>query len=432
MSARKCSDEAKKVVASPYELSIIKAMKAYKFKLRRNKKFVEQATRTLDVCRELYNASLEERRNAHHFNQSITAKTSIQKASVNYYSQKKQLPLIKKDRPDLNEVHSQVLQDVIARVDKAYQGYFDRVAAGQKPGYPRFKGPTRYNSFTYTQSGFDLKGDKLSLSKIGTVRLRLSRRIEGKVKTCTIAREADGWYVVFTVDTKPFQRPLPKTGETVGADVGIEAFATLSTGQRIANKRFTRQSERELKTAHRRLSRRKKFGKNWRKANKNLSRKYKKVQRQRRDFHFKQANKLVARFDVIKFEDLKVKKMVKNHHLAKAIEDVGWAQFIAITAFKAEEAGKQVLVVNPNGTSQICSQCKQRVPKSLADRWHECPDCGFSTHRDHNSALEIKERSGRPFVEPEGSKRRRNPLQRKKQEPLAKAKTNRHRAIVAA
>jgi putative transposase len=351
----------------------------------------------------------------------ISAKPSIKKASVNFFSQKRDLPAIKESRPEFKNVHSQVLQDVVARVDKAFDNFFRRVADGlEEPGYPRFKGATRYNSFVYTQSGFDLKGDKLTLSKIGSVRVYLSRKIEGKVKACTISREVDGWYVVFTVDTSLTPKPLPKTGETVGIDVGIEAIATLSTGERIENKRFINNAERELKTAQRRVNRRpKKTSNRRRKAIQLLAKKHKKVQRQRRDFQFKQAKKLVIRFDVIKFEDLKVKNMVKNHHLAKAIHDAAWRQFITITTYKAEEAGKQVIVVNPNGTSQICSRCKQRVEKTLAERWHECPGCGLSIHRDHNSALEIKDRSGRPFVEPEGSKRRRNTKRRfgKKREP---------------
>src|SRR5262245_17597216 len=134
-------------------------MKAYKYKLRPNKQFVKQATRTLNVCRELYNACLEERGNVHRFNISITDNTSIQKDSVNYDCQKKQLQLITEDRPDLNDLHSQVLQDVVARADKAFQGFFDRLATAQTPGFPRFKSASRYDSFTYPQSGFDLKGD---------------------------------------------------------------------------------------------------------------------------------------------------------------------------------------------------------------------------------------------------------------------------------
>lgn len=364
-------------------------MKAFKYKLKTNKKFVAECERTLDVCRELYNAAIQERRDAWQMNA----------VSINYGLQSAQLPLIKQFRPDVKNVYAQILQDTLRRVDKAFKAFFRRVKSGEKPGYPRFKGKSRYNSFTYPQDGFKLEGDKLTLSGIGSVRVRLSRPIEGRIKTCTITLEVDGWYVVFAADNQPVEY-MPATGESVGIDVGIEAFATLSTGERIENERFIKDAERELKTAQRRVARSpKKRGSNRRKAVKLLARKYRKVQRQRRDFHFKEANKLVARFDVIKFEDLTIKNMVKNHCLAKHIHDAGWRQFISITAFKAEEAGACVLVVNPNGTSQICSQCKQRVAKDLSDRWHECPHCGFSVHRDHNSALEIKDRSGRPFLD---------------------------------
>lgn len=435
-------------------------VKAYKFKLKPNKKFEEEATRTLNTCRELYNACLEERRNAHQFNIRTTAKPSYKKASINLLSQNNQLPDVKKIRPDLKDVHSQVLQDVVARVDKAFDGFFQRVAEGAKsPGYPRFKGANRYNSFTYTQSGFDLKGKKLTLSKIGSVKVRLSREIQGVVKTCCIVREVDGWYVVFTVDNKSVPTDLAKTGETVGVDVGIEAFATLSTGERIENPRFINNAERELKTAQRRVSRRsaeakektakrakkvkdakeaknataaqtvdavkdkeskKRYSNRRKKAVKLLAKKHQKVRRQRNDFQHKQAKKLVKKYDTVKFEDLKIKNMVKNHHLAKSIHDAAWGEFIAITAYKAEEAGKQVIVVNPNGTSQICSRCGERVEKTLADRWHHCPHCGLSIRRDHNSAIEIKNRPGRPFVKPEGDKRRRKTKSRfgRKRVPL--------------
>jgi putative transposase len=363
-------------------------MKAFKYKLKTNKIFVAECERTLGICRELYNAAVQERRDA----------WQINAISINYGLQSAQLPLIKQFRPDVKGVYAQILQDTLRRVEKAFKAFFRRVKNGEKPGYPRFKGKSRYNSFTYPQDGFKLEGNKLILSGIGSVRVRLSRPIEGRIRTCTITREVDGWYVVFTADNQSVEYSFA-TGESVGIDVGIEAFATLSTGERIENERFMIDAERNLKTAQRRLARRKKFGKNWRKASRLLAKRHKKVQRQRRDFHFKRANDLVARFDTIKFEDLAIKNMVKNEKLAKHIHDAGWRQFISITAFKAEEAGACVLVVNPNGTSQICSQCKRRVPKDLSDRWHECSHCGFSVHRDHNSALEIKNRSGRPFVD---------------------------------
>src|SRR5215510_290667 len=220
-------------------------VKAYKFKLKTNAKFLTGCSATLDTCRELYNAALQERRDAYRING----------LSINYHAQALQHPQIKQVRSDVGEVHSQVLQDTLRRVEKAFDGFFRRVKNGEKPGYPRFKSASRFNSFTYPQSGFSLKGDKLHLSKIGSCRVHLSRQIEGTIKACMIKREADGWYVVFVVEENQC-RFFPKTGETVGIDVGIENFVTLSTGEVVENPEFLRESERELKTAQRRVARR--------------------------------------------------------------------------------------------------------------------------------------------------------------------------------
>jgi putative transposase len=358
-------------------------VKAYKYKLKTNAKFVAGCSATLDVCRELYNAALQERRDAYRING----------VSINYQAQAVQLPLIKQVRKDVGEVHSQVLQDALRRVDKAFDAFFRRCKNGETPGYPRFKSASRYDSFTYPQSGFRLEGDKLSLSKIGSCRVRLSRPIEGTIKTCTINREADGWYVIFVVEENQC-RFFPKTGEAVGIDVGIENFATLSTGKAVENPEFLRVSEAELKTAQRRVSRRKKGAKRSRKAVSLLRKKHQKIQRQRADFHHKTALKIVRGFDAIAVEDLNVRGMVKNHHLAKSVSDAGWSQFILILTSKAEEAGRVVIKVNPAYTSQDCSQCGHRVRKTLAMREHRCNNCGFVAHRDHNSALAVKGRAG--------------------------------------
>jgi putative transposase len=359
-------------------------MKAYKYKLRTNKKLVEQAEHTLDICRELYNASIKERRDAYRINS----------VSLNYHAQAVQLPQIKEIRPELAEVHSQVLQDVLRRSDKAFAHFFRRSRKGEKPGYPRFKSAARYDSFTYPQSGFRLEGDKLHLSKIGSCRVRLSRPIEGRIKTCTIKREVDGWYVIFAVEENQC-RFLRKTGEAVGIDLGIENFATLSTGEVVENPEFLRASEQELKTAQRRVARRANKRSNRRhKAVRLLAKNHQKIGRQRADFHHKTVLKILREFDAIAVEDLNVKGMVKNHHLAKSISDAGWNQFVLILTSKAEEAGRVVIQVNPSYTSQDCAKCGERVRKSLATREHRCINCGLVAHRDHNAALNIKGRAG--------------------------------------
>ncbi len=362
-------------------------MKAYKYKIKPSKKIEAIFEQWLEICRELYNAGLQERRDAY----------KINSVSVNYHSQAIQLPSIKTIREDVAEVNAQVLQDTLRKLSKAFDSFFRRVQNGEKPGFPRFKAKTRFNSFTFPQmkGTFRLEGNKLHLSKIGSVRIRLSRPIEGTIKTCTIKREADGWYVIFAVEENQ-SRFFPKTGEGVGIDVGIENFATLSTGETVENPQFLRESQRELKTAQRKVSRRgDKRSNRRRKAVKLLQKKHQKIQRQRADFHHKTALNMVRDFDVIAVEDLNVCGMVKNHHLAKSISDAGWSQFTSILTSKAASAGREVIRVNPSYTSQDCSQCGNRVRKTLATREHRCICCGFVAHRDHNAAINIQQRGAR-------------------------------------
>ncbi len=357
-------------------------IKSFKYKIRRpSKAIVQRFEQTLDVCRELYNAALQERRDAWKLN----------RISVSRFDQQNQLPEIKKFREDVKNVHSQVLCDQLGRLDYAFKFFFKRVKKGEKAGFPRFKGESRFNSFSFTQSGFWLDGDKLKLSKIGTIRIYLSREIEGKIKSCTIKREVDGWFVIFACEVE--KELLEKTGESVGIDVGLEYFATLSNGEQIENPRFLRTSERRLKTANRNVSRKKKGSKNRKKAVIKLRKQHLKIKRQRQDFHFKTANRIVKEFDEIAVEDLNVSGMVRNHRLAKSISDAGWSGFISILEFKAENAGKRVWKVNARNTSQICSGCGETVKKSLSQRTHKCGGCGLKINRDENAAINIKARA---------------------------------------
>jgi putative transposase len=283
-----------------------------------------------------------------------------------------------------------VLQDVVLRVERAFQAFFRRVAAGETPGYPRFHGRNRFNSFTYPQydKSVFLDNGFLVLSKIGRVAVRWSRPVEGTPKTVTITREADGWYVCIACANVPVQPQVP-TGQETGVDLGLEMFATLADGTMIHNPRCYRRAERRLKTAQRRVARRKKGSNRRKKAVKLLARAHQKVKRQRRDFQHKTALLLVHTYDTIYHEDLRVTNMVRNHHLAKSIQDAGWSGFLTILSFKAAWAGKRVVAVNPAYTSQTCSSCGEIVTKGLSIRWHACPTCGTSLHRDHNAALNI-------------------------------------------
>ena len=336
-------------------------------------------------CRELYNAGLEERQEA----------WRRRGVSITAASQSAQLPDIKEIRPEYRDVHSQVLQDVLTRLDRAFQAFFRRVKSGDTPGYPRFQGSNRYNSFTYKQFGNGatldgiLDNGFLVLSKIGRIAMRWSRPIEGMPKTVTLSREADGWYVCFSCADVPTQ-PLPSTGQETGIDLGIESFATLADGTMIHNPRCYRRAERRLKTAQRKVSRRKKGSTRRRKAVKLLAKAHQQVKRQRQDFQHKAALQLVRDYDTIYHEDLQTANMLKNHHLAKSIQDAGWSGFLSILSAKAVWAGRTVVAVPPAYTSQTCSGCGAVVKKGLSIRWHRCPDCGTSLHRDHNAAKNIE------------------------------------------
>ena len=310
------------------------------------------------------------------------------------YQQQAELPDLRAAFPEYAAVHSQVLQDVLTRLEKTYQAFFRRVKAGQTPGFPRYQGRNRWHSFTYKQfgNGATLDNGFLVLSKIGRIAVRWSRPVEGTPKTVTISKEADGWYVCFSCADVPMQ-PLAPTGQETGIDLGLESFATLGDGTMLHNPRCYRKAECHLKTAQRRVSRRKKGSNRRRKAVKLLAKAHQTVKRQRQDFQHTTALKLVRQFDTIYHEDLQVATMVKNHHLAKSIADVGWSAFLTILNAKAACAGRRVIAVNPAYTSQICSGCGVVVKKGLSVRWHSCPDCGTSLHRDHNAAKNI-ERAG--------------------------------------
>jgi putative transposase len=287
-------------------------------------------------------------------------------------------------------------------LEKAYQNFFRRVKLGlEKPGFPRFKGVGRYRSFTYPCYGTAAKieGDLLHLSKIGDIPVRLHRPLEGIPKTCTISRKADGWYCSIACEVDPV--PLEKTGQDVGIDVGIENFATLSDDHpAIPNPRLLQKAQAHLRKAQRRLERRSKRDKNQKltshqsrrraKAKVLLAKAHQRVQRARLDFHHKVVHALVRQFDTLYVENLNIQGMLKNHHLARAIADVGWGQFFCVLKQQAESAAKHVVEVCPRNTSQNCSCCGEYVPKALSMRTHSCPFCGLVLHRDKNSAEYIR------------------------------------------
>ncbi len=354
--------------------------KTYKEKLRPTPAQERALEDILWRCRDLYNAALEQR----------IAAWQRRHISVSRYEQEVELKAIRAAFPEYEAIHSHVLQDVLARLDKTYQAFFRRVQRGEKAGFPRFKGRNRFHSITFKEYGNGARVDNgvLILSKIGRISVHWSRPLEGTPKTVTIAKEADGWYVAISCAEAPVH-PLPSTGQETAIDLGLESFATLANGEQLFTPSYYRKAEAYLRRCQRRVSRRKKGSHRRRKAVALLAKAHQHIARQRRDFHHQQAHKLVQAYDVIYYEDLRVANMVQNHHLAKSISDAGWAAFLTILAFKAASAGKRVGAVNPAFTSQACSGCGVVVAKGLSVRWHACPECGTSLHRDHNAALNI-------------------------------------------
>ncbi len=354
-------------------------MKSYKFKLSPSKAVQTKFVQTLNLCAELYNSALQERRDAWKLN----------RVSINFYSQAVQLPLIKIDRPEFEDVYSQVLQDTLRRLSKAFDSFFRRSRQGNsKVGFPRFKSHSRYDSFCYVQSGFKIVDDKLHLSKIGSVKIKLHRAIEGTIKTCTIRRESNGWYVIFACEIEG-KAQIQTIQSVVAVDVGLTTFGTLSNGDKIKNPRFFKTDEKALAKVNRRLSVEQKGTKQFKKRVKVLQKIYRRSRNRRDNFAHQQSRKLVNSFDAIFFEDLNICEMMRCGFLAKSIADAAWNQLIGFTTYKAENAGKICETVNPKGTSQECSGCGEIVKKDLSERIHHCLNCGLKICRDLNASLNI-------------------------------------------
>lgn len=352
---------------------------AYQFRLAPTKGQVRLLEQVLETCRWLYNDTLAYRK----------AAWENEQRTADWYETKRRIPILKAERPSLKTVHSQVLQNVTERVNLAFGGFFRRIKRGETPGYPRFKGRGWYDSFTYPQAdAFKVDRQWLDLSKIGRVQMTMHRPIEGTIKTLTIRRTATGkWFACFSVETD--QEPLPETQRAVGIDVGLTHFATLSTGEQIANPRFFRTDERALAKAQRKLSKADKGTPERTKRRAVVAHIHERIVNRRHNFAHQESRKLVRRFGTICLEDLNVRGMLKNHCLAKSIADAAWNQFVQIVTSKAAEAGGRVVQVDPRNTSKRCSRCGQLVAKDLSTRVHQCPVCGLTINRDHNAAINI-------------------------------------------
>jgi len=346
----------------------------FKYRLYPSKQQENHLQRHLTLCKDIYNTLL------HHCRHNPTPPSQ--------YTLNKLLPALKQEHPVYADVYSQVLQNISKRIRDAYNGFFARREAGLKAGRPRFKSSGRYKSMTYPQSGFKVEGDMLVLSKIGSIRIRLHRPIGGDVKTLTVKRMPSGkWYAVFCCEVKA--QPREKPGEEVGVDLGLECFAALSDGTRIENPRYYRASERRLARLQRSLSRKELGSRNRMRARLRVARLHEKVENRRSDFLHKASRAVTDSYGTVYVEDLKIRNMVRNRCLAKSISDAGWGRFVGMLCYKEEESGGRVVLVNPHGTSQMCSGCGEKVVKSLSDRVHDCPFCGLTLDRDLNAARNV-------------------------------------------
>ena len=390
--------------------------KAYKFRLYPTKKQEKMLFWTLTRCRELYNAALSERKDAYKYAGK----------SLSYYDQKRDLPDIKQSiRPEYQDIHSQVLQDVLLRLKNAFDGFFRRVKNGETPGYPRFQGRNRYTSFTYPQGGYCLTADnRVCLSKIGSIKITLHRPMIGTIKTATIKHEAGQWYVIFSCEREQ-PEPLSISTSEIGIDLGVTHFAACSDGTFIGNPRYYRKGAKVLARRQQALSRKKRGSHRREKAKKLVATAHRKVRNQRRDFQHKQSTQLVTQHQTIVFEQLEITNLTKHAKpkqdaktgeyvpngaaaksgLSKSILDAGWASFQQMCVSKAAYAGRAVLFVNPRYTSQVCSQCGSVRKKTLDERWHSC-ECGCELDRDTNAAINIlrlgSSRRGETCVEAPG------------------------------
>jgi putative transposase len=351
----------------------------YRYRLYPTKSQKRLLEATVETCRRWYNACLEERKSA----------WNERKESIGKYAQLRKVKDFRRDDPSAAQLHSHILQVATCDLDRAFQAFFRRHMAGEKPGYPRFRGRDRFDSFGLKEygNGFRLDGRRLKVTGIGRIAVRWHRPVKGEIKTLRIRRQAGSWYASFNCDAKP--EFLPSTGAEVGIDVGIASLLTTSDGERIENPTWYRSEQARLRILQRRVARRKLGGANRRKAVRAVQHHHLHVANRRTDFLKKLVYKLVSRYDRMAVEDLQIPNMARNPHLAKSILDAGWGTFRMHLSFKAAWAGKTVVAVAPAYTSKTCSGCGALFGTlTLADRWVRC-DCGLSMDRDENAARNL-------------------------------------------
>jgi putative transposase len=376
---------------------------SYQYRLRPTKLQAIEIDRWLSMMCSQYNYLLADRFNWYEQNRSpinacpLVCHLPQLRDNPDYYSQKKTLPQLKKTHPWYAEIYSQVLQDVVKRVKVTFDRFLKGDSNGKRSGRPRFKPRSRYRTFTYPQvKDGCLQNNLINLPMLGKVKVVLHRSIPDgfKIKTVSITKKADGYYLTLSLEdsTVPEIKADFNPNKITGIDVGLKEFLTTSEGETVAIPQHYRKTQKRLRTIQKRVSRRKKGSNRRQKAVKQLGKCHKKIADKRKDFHFKTANDLLKKYDVIAVEGLNVKGLARTR-LAKSVLDAGWSNFLSILTNKAVNAGLLVVPVSSHNTSQDCSSCGEKVPKKLHERWHECSHCGCGLDRDHNAAINIKNRA---------------------------------------
>jgi putative transposase len=347
-------------------------LRAFQFRLKPNAlqcKALELALR--DNC-ETYNAALQERRDA----------WKLERKAITYRMQQNELTELRQDKA-FAVIACDIQRDPLRRVDRAFKAFFRRCKAGQVPGFPRFRSANCYDSFGFSMPA--IRDNSLNIPNIGRIKLRGGREVTGRAKFCTVKRDGKRWTasIVADIGTAPEKRAV---SHAVGIDVGLTTLVTLSDGTEIENPRWTKRYENRIACANRVLARKQKRSKNRIKAKEALRRAHQRAVSARTNYLHHISKWLVAHYDLIAYEDLTISNMARSK-LAKGILDAAWGQLIGQIKYKAESAGAWAVPIRPHGTTIRCSYCGKDVPKTLAERTHDCPHCGLSLGRDHNAAL---------------------------------------------